>query len=328
MDKMSISPQGNPNGLVSDLHDNYPRISIVILNWNGVNDTIECLEAIKKIKYPNYNVIIVDNGSSGNDVDVLKQKYGDFIHIIANDRNYGLSKGRNIGIKRALDTGAEYIQILDNDVIVASDIFMQMINVVQSDPRIGIVGPIIYYSEEPNTIAYAGRYINYWTGFVKTIGRGDIDHGQYSHIKDVDCATGGTMFISRKALQAAGLLDERFFFWFEDIDFCTRVIRSGFRVVFNPNAKVWVKKIKKEKASGNVETKEKVEISNYYFIRNRFIVMKKHCSIPQLVTSTLCFAVIDAPRFFIKYLMHYRSLTMLASSFKGIGNLVFRKVPK
>lgn len=300
-----------------------PRVSVVILNWNGIKDTIECIEALGKINYPNYDIVVVDNGSSGNDVEILKQKYGDKICIIANDRNYGLSKGRNIGIRYALTNKAEYIQILDNDVIVAPDFLVKMIDVAQSDPNIGAVGPMICYYEKPDEIAYAGRYIDYWTGFIRTRGKGEIDRGQFNITEDVDCATGGTMLISRKALVAVGLLDERFFFWFEDMEFCARLIKFRFRVVLVPHAKVWVKKIKKERTSGNIETKEKMSISGYYFIRNRFIFMKKHCSAPQFITSSLCFAFSEFPRLSIKFILHYRSLTIVKSSLKGIWDILF-----
>lgn len=314
--------QSNGNKCESNLYNNYPKVSIIILNWNGVKDTIECIEALEKITYTNYDIIVVDNGSTGDDVEILERKYGERICIIANDENYGLSKGRNIGIRHALDDKAEYVQILDNDVLVASDFLIQLIDVAQSDPSIGIVGPMIYYYEEPNKVAYAGRYINYWTGFIRTRGVGEIDRGQFNDIVDVDCATGGTMLISREALATVGPLDENFFFWYEDVEFCTRVIKARFKVVLAPRAKMWVKKIKKEKVSKNVETKEKVAISSHYFIRNRFILMKKHCNRLQLVSATFCFIFFVCPQLLAKYIVHYRSLAMLGASLKGICGLL------
>jgi len=307
----------------SDVHRKYPKVSIIILNWNGIDDTIKCIESIEKAEYPNYDIVVVDNASSGNDVEILRQRFRDRINVIENKKNYGLSKGRNIGIRHALKGDALYIQILDNDVIVSPNFIIEMINAAQNDIDIGVIGPMIYYYEEPNKIAYAGRYINYWTGHIRTRGKGKLDCGQFNDISDVDCATGGTMFISRRALLTVGLLDERFFFWFEDMEFCARVIKSHLRVVLAPSAKVWVKKIKKEKPSGNIESNEKLAISGYYFIRNRFIFMKKHCSAPQFITSSLCFAFSEFPRLSIKFILHYRSLTILKSSLKGIWGILF-----
>jgi len=300
--------RGDYNNSESNERSHYRKVSIIILNWNGVKDTIECLESLKKITYPNYDVIVVDNGSSGNDVEVLRQKYGDRIYIIENDKNYGLSKGRNIGIRYALERGADYMQILDNDIVVAPDFLTQLINVAQTDPNIGVAGPKIYHYEQPEKLGYAGRYMNYWTGFVVDRAKGKTDCGQFEDITDVDYATGGSMLISRNALLKVGLMDERFFFWYEDIEFCTRVIRGNFRVVFVPQAKMWHKgsSIPRTTALKNVRA-----TSGYYLIRNRFILMAKHGNKLQLFTSTLCFILIEAPRLFIKYLHYYRPWKIL-----------------
>jgi GT2 family glycosyltransferase len=309
----------------SEKQQSSPKVAIVVLNWNGVNKAIECVEQIRRIDYPNYEIIVVDNGSKGDDVKILIEKYGNSIPVIANKENYGLSKGRNAGIMRALNRDAEYVQILDNDVLVAPDFLTQLVNVVQGEPTIGIAGPIIYHYEEPNKIAYAGRYINYWTGFIKTRGKDEIDNGQYKDVVDMDCATGGTMLITRNALQKVGLLDERFFFWFEDMDYCTRAVKARLRVVLVPMAKVWVKDIKKDKESRESQTDEKTTIFGYYFIRNRFLLMKKHCSSPQMLTSTICFIIFDASHLLMKYLSRYHSWPMLKYSIKGLFNILFRR---
>ncbi len=316
--------QGDYNNREPDNRIHYPKVSIIILNWNGVKKAIECLASLKKITYPNYDVIVVDNGSSGNDVEVLRQKNGDQIHIIENDKNYGLSKGRNIGIRYALEKGADYIQILDNDIVVAPDFLTQLIDVAQADPNIGVAGPKVYHYEQPERLGYAGRYMNYWTGFAVDKAKGKIDCGQFEDIVDVDYTNGGSMLISRNALLSVGLLDERFFFWCEDVDFCTRVTKAGFRVVFIPQAKVWVK----GETSELIENKQRAANSGYYFIRNHFILMAKHCNKLQLFTSTLCFILIEAPRLFMKYWRHYRSWDMLRYSLRGIWHLVSRSERK
>lgn len=302
----------------SGIQDNCPKVFIVILNWNGLEVTIECLDSVMKMDYPNYEVVVVDNGSTGDDVGVLRQKYGNQIHIIKNDKNYGLSKGRNIGMGYALKTGADYMQILDNDIVVAPDFLSQLIDVAQTDPNIGVVGPKLYHYEEPKKLWYAGRYMNYWTGLPVDRAKGEIDRGQFEEIVDVDYATGGSMLISRDALLNAGLLDEKFFFWWEDVDFCTRVTRAGFRVVFVPMAKIWIKENTPE------HNEARAPAYGYYFLRNRFILMAKHCNKLQLFTSTLCFILIEAPRLLVKYWRHYRSQAMLRHSIKGVWDLVFR----
>ena len=131
----------------------YPKVSIIILNWNGWKDTIECLESLQRLTYPNYHVIVVDNGSRGNDAEVLQEKFGDYISLIRNDKNYGYTGGNNIGIRHALNNSSpDYFLILNNDVAVAPDFLTEMVKVADNDAAIGIVGPKVYYYDFPNRI--------------------------------------------------------------------------------------------------------------------------------------------------------------------------------
>ena len=124
----------------------YPRVSVVILNLNGLEHTLECLESLKKITYPNYDVIVVDNASNGDDVKILREKSGDYVHIIENDKNYGFAEGSNIGMRYALRTFCPaYLLLLNNDTVVAPDFLDELVKVAESSDEIGIVGPKIYY---------------------------------------------------------------------------------------------------------------------------------------------------------------------------------------
>jgi GT2 family glycosyltransferase len=95
------------------LNSKAKNIFIIVLNWNGLNDTFECIESLKNITFHNCKIIVVDNASAGNDVAVLKEKYGELIHIIVNDQNYGYPEGNNIGIRYALKMGADYVVLLN-----------------------------------------------------------------------------------------------------------------------------------------------------------------------------------------------------------------------
>ena len=125
--------------------DKKPEVSIIILNWNGLEDTIECLESLKKITYPNYKLIIVDNGSEGNDVAVLRHRFGSYIHIIEKDKNYGFTEGNNIGMRYALKGEARYILLLNNDTIVDPDFLSNLIKVAAGDPKIGLLIFCIFF---------------------------------------------------------------------------------------------------------------------------------------------------------------------------------------
>jgi hypothetical protein len=279
-----------------------PRVSIIIVNWNGLEDTIECLESFKKISYPNYEVIVVDNGSEGDDARILREKFGDYIRLIQNDKNYGFAKGCNVGVEDALARGAEYILLVNNDTVIAPDSIDELIKVAQSDKNIGIVGGKIYFYEDPQVIWFAGGSINFWAGRTPLRGQGQIDCQDFDKVVAVDWIVGCFMLISRDVLLNVGLLDERFFFGWEDVDICIRAARNGFRILFAPEAKLWHKAL----ASGKGE--RLVGIPLYYAARNHFILMEKHWPKLQFITSVLYY-LLTFPKTATNYsrLLHQRS---------------------
>ena len=173
-----------------------PWVSIIILNWNGLEDTIECLESLRGITYPNYEIIVVDNGSEGNDVKILQARFGGYIHIIKNDNNYGFAKGNNIGMRYALQREAEYILLLNNDTTVAPDFLSELVNVAESDPKSGLLGPKVYFYYEPDVIWFAGGRISLLS---RTSNRGykQVDKGQFDRVDLVDFISGSCMLIKR-----------------------------------------------------------------------------------------------------------------------------------
>jgi GT2 family glycosyltransferase len=168
----------------------YPKVSIIILNWNGLEDTSECLESLKKVTYANYETIVVDNGSDGDDVKILREKFGDYIHVINNDNNYGFAEGNNIGMRYVLSRGTDYVLLLNNDTTVAPEFLVEMIQVGESDEKIGVLGPMIYLYDKPNVIWEAGGRINWWLGAIVVFGeRQVVDVGQYESVRNLVATT-------------------------------------------------------------------------------------------------------------------------------------------
>ena len=258
--------------------DAMPRVSIVILNWNGWQDTIECLESLYQITYPNYEVIVVDNGSKDNSIEMIRKycegeltvesKFISYNHenkpigikefakeeieskkdinnlfensylskkliIIKNEKNYGFAEGNNIGIEFALNNMAEYIFMLNNDTVVASDFLEILVAVIEKDDEVGIAGPTCYFYDTPNTVWQAGIKINWWTSEIKDI--------KTRKVEEVDCVSGCAMLIKNTVFKNISLLDTRFPFGYEDFEFCTRARRNGFKVVNVPDSKIWHK---------------------------------------------------------------------------------------
>jgi len=263
----------------------FPKVSVITVNWNNFNDSAECLESLRKTTYSNFEVIVVDNGSGGDDVSLLKQRFGDSIRLIVNDKNSGFAGGCNIGIKDALARGADYVVLLNNDTVVAPDFLEGLVRVAQSDERVGIAGGKVFCYELPELIWFAGGIINYRTGRTPIRGSGEADKGQFDEIVRVDWISGCFMFISRDVLQAVGMLDERFFFGWEDVDLCVRAARKGFKVLFVPESRIW------HKGFGINKRDRLMGMPVYYATRGQFLFMDKHFAKPQLAVAWLYFIV-------------------------------------
>jgi len=267
------------------------KVSVIILNWNGLEDTIECLESLKKINYPNYEVILVDNGSKGNDVQVLEEKFGDYIHLIQNDKNYGYTGGNNIGMRYVVrDSASEYVLILNNDTVVAPDLLDHMVQVAESDPSIGMVGSKVCYYDCHGRIQGVGGKVNMRTGQASLIGFKEIDTGQYDTEQEVDYIFGCCLLVKTEAVRKIGLFDESYFCYWDETDYCFRARAAGYKVVYAPAATVWhkaslqVKVWDKSPAGGSVGG-----LSYYYMARNNFRFMRKHANKVQYRSFVLYF---------------------------------------
>jgi len=262
-----------------------PRVSIILVNWNNFDDSAECLESLRQCTYPNREVVVVDNGSEGDDARLLGERFGDSIRLIENERNFGFAKGCNIGIRDALDRGADYVVLLNNDTVVHPDFLEEVVRVAQSDQRVGIAGGKIYCYEFPQLIWFAGGMIDYRTGSTPIKGSGEVDRGQFDEEVEVDWICSCFMVISRDLLQAIGMLDEKFFFGWEDADLCVRATRSGYKVLYVPGSGIWHKgwgASKKERLKGR---------PLYYATRGHFIFIDKHFTKLQMLSCGLYFII-------------------------------------
>jgi GT2 family glycosyltransferase len=249
----------------------YPKVCIIILNWIGLEDTIECLESLKSIIYPNYEVIVVDNGSTGNDAQVLHQKFGKYIHLIENDKNYGFAGGNNIGIRYVSNNcQPDYFLLLNNDVAAAPDFLNHLVEVAVSDAYIGIVGPKVYYYDFPRLIQSAGARVRMVSGLAFSIGDKQIDNGQHEKRQEVDYIA-VCLLIKNEVVQKVGVFDESYFCYWEDTDYCIRAKKAGYKVMYVPEAKIWHK-------VGQSANKANIGFRDYYGTRNQIRFMKKHAS--------------------------------------------------
>ena len=245
-----------------------PKIAIILLNYNGEIDTLECLESIKKINYLNFQTIIVDNASNDNLCEIILKNYPE-IHLIANSDNFGFAEGNNIGIRYALKNNFDFIFLLNNDTIVDSEILNAFISASIEKPKAGILGAKIYQYQNKEIIDHFGGFWDKEKAEFKSLANGEKDLKKYSKITEVDYVCGCSFFVKAQAFKEIGLLEKDFFLIWEESDFCTRAKRNGFKIYAVPKALLW------HKISASFLGKPHM---HYYWWRNRLLWIKRNQS--------------------------------------------------
>ena len=244
------------------------RINIVILNWNGFDDTCQLLDSLFNISYTNIKIIVVDNNSVNNEAEMLRKSYGDKIHIISCKKNLGFSGGNNVGIKFSLEDKADFVLLLNNDTIVEADFLEPLINIFDSSNKIGITGPQINYYNEMDKIWSAGGKISRIrsSGFAKSNFKETESNKEH---KSVSFVSGCCMLIKSEVLTRVGIFDENYFLYNEDTDLCLRTTRAGYKVLIIPESKIY------HKVNSSTE-KNLSLLPLYYTTRNRLYLAKKN----------------------------------------------------
>ncbi len=244
----------------------HPLVAIIVLNWRKPAKTLACLESLSHITYPNAHIVAVDNGSGDDSVARIRQHYP-AITLLETGANLGYAGGNNRGITHALSHGCDYVWLLNDDVIVAPDSLSALIGVAQDELQAGFLGPMVYMREDSQRILSAGGLLrDGWRP--QHQGIGEYDQGQFDVIAEVDYLSGCALLVSRKAIEAVGMLDEDFFAYHEDIEWCHRGKKAGFKVLFVPQAKVW--------HPDTLRRDESSPLVTYYIARNSLLFAKKH----------------------------------------------------
>jgi hypothetical protein len=243
-----------------------PKVTIIVLNYNGLADTLACLESLASLDYPESEVVVIDNASSDGSVAAIHQAYPN-IKVIETGQNLGYAEGNNVGLRYALETGADYILLLNNDTTVAADFLFRLIEATEADPEIGVAGPTIYYFDHPNVIWSAGGAIDWQRGQTAMLELDETDVGQFgSTPRQVDFVSGCALLIKRSVVERVGLLDARFFMYYEETEWCHRLRRAGYQILHVPQAKIW------HKISSTA--REASPQVHYYMTRNRLLFLK------------------------------------------------------
>ncbi len=266
-----------------------PLVHIIILNWNGRDDTLECLKSVEKIDYPNFKIILADNGSSDGSVETIRREFPD-ITVIENGANLGFAEGNNRGIVPALESGTDFILLLNNDTVVDRGILSALVQAAERMPKGGVYGPKIYHFNDPNKIWYAGGYWDAQTLSFGEHGAGQDDQGQFDVLTETDWVIGCAMFVRAEVFRSVGLLEPKFFLNNEEIDFSSRVRKAGLACVYVPDARLW-HKISVSFGGEHSPMKE------YFSARNRLLWARRNAAWPLRLRIYLSSARALARRF-------------------------------
>ena len=260
------------------------KISIVILHFKNKNLTLGCLNSIKELRIKDFilEVIIVDNSLKQDLLD-LRNEFKEFV-FLSTDENLGFSGGNNLGIKKALEDNADFVFIINNDTILDKNLLIDLLKGMGEDKNVGILGPKIYFAsgcefhkeryrptEEGKVIWYAGGLIDWQNILASHRGVDEVDEGQYNQVSETDFVSGCAMFVKREVFEKIGLFDEKYFLYWEDIDFCQRAKKLGFKVVYTPFAKLWHANAGSSQVGGSLH--------DYYMTRNRLFFGMKYASL-------------------------------------------------
>lgn len=262
---------------------NEPLVYIVIPNWNANTVTAECLQSLKNLTYSNYQVILVDNGSSDNSGESLARQFPE-VHLLQLESNRGFTGGCNTGMREALENNADYILLLNNDTTVAPDMLEQLVMTAGMDEAIAIVNPKILFADAPDRIWYAAGSYTWWRGAASYHYK-KRESQSPDHPQTITFATGCAMLLRAEALTKVGLFDERFFAYGEDVDLTARMLKAGYRAMYAPSAKVW------HKASYTVKRQQGFPYAVRLSIRNELLLMTKHTTFWQRPIFLLVFSI-------------------------------------
>lgn len=266
-----------------------PLVSIITVNFNQAKVTEELILSLKKVEYSRLEIIVVDNGSKTTELQSLAPKYPE-VKFIFNKENLGFAGGNNLGIAAA--TG-DYLLFLNNDTEVHSSFMQPLVNVIEN-PKVGVVSPKIKYFGT-NIIQYAGNgAVSPYTGRSVRIGFQVDDQGQHDVETETQIAHGAAMMLSRKVINEVGLMPELYFLYYEEIDWCEAVKKSGYEIRYVPQSEVYHKE--------SMSVGKKSTLKTYYMMRSRLIYLRRNTKGIKKLSWILFYGLVTFPINTLRYL--------------------------
>ncbi len=244
-----------------------PEVCVIILNWNNPKDTLECINSVNKLDYENINLIVVDNGSTDDSKKIIQNNFQK-IALIESQTNLGYAGGNNLALKSELSKKSRYFLILNNDVILAQDAISHLVSAILSETNTGFATPMVLEYDKPDRIFSLGGMIDWKRAETIRLHAGEQVNKQDWRSEDVDFASGSALFFDRRVIDTVGMMDESYFLYFEETDWCIRARKAGISIVTVPDSKVW------HKVSATIG--QQSPITAYFFTRNEILFIKRN----------------------------------------------------
>lgn len=242
-----------------------PVVSIITVNYNQPAVTCDLLESLRKISYPNVEIIVVDNASPADDADSIKQKYPE-ISLIKSKINLGFAGGNNLGIEQS---SGKYLLFINNDTEVPPGFLEPLVSFLQAHPEAGMISPKIRYHHTPEMIQFAGySQINPYTIRNYSIGYKEIDHGQYDDIRPTAFGHGAAMMVPREVIEKAGMMPDIYFLYYEELDWGWNIQKAGFKNYYVGLSHIFHKE--------SISTGRNSPLKTYYMARNRILFTRRN----------------------------------------------------
>jgi GT2 family glycosyltransferase len=246
-----------------------PPWQAIVLSWNGREDTLRCLDSLRRVPRRDLGIICVDNGSVDGSVGAVRERFPDVVLIEAGE-NLGYAAGNNVGLRHALGQGARWMLLVNNDATVAGDVIDGFERAIAQRPTAGILAGKVYFADRPGTIWFAGQRVSTVLGYSgRPRGYGRSDGARYREVRNTDRAVGALMAVSRETFDAVGLLDEGLFAYVEDVDLALRARSAGFEIVLAPDARAW------HRVSASTGGEAASTHTLYYGVRNTVTVLER-----------------------------------------------------
>ena len=242
------------------------RLLVIVLCHNGLDLTLDCLTSLEEQAGGPYWVLVVDSASQDGTAETVRRQFPG-VEVIRSEENIGYAAGNNLGLRYGVEKGADLFLLLNNDTLLERDCLQSLMASADLHPRAGMLGPMVYTWGEGMTISSAGGRIDWEHADAVNVGAGEADKGQYGP-RSVDFLNGCGLLVTREAVEKAGLLDERYFMYWEETDWCTRVRRAGLELRFEPGARI------RHKAP--IRSVELGPVPLYYMTRNRMLFFSTH----------------------------------------------------